>query len=190
MEVKAPKVLLELRPSLIHNGGVGVFAVTNMRAGQYIAEGIEESDYEFLVPWQRLGEFDEDLQRKIHDFCIGTPEGFIPPENLDFNRLTIEWFFNHSCDGNVGFGDAGNFITRRAIRKGEELTYDYGLAESNPAFRMKCMCGSKHCRQVITGDDWKDPAFHKANAKFMLPRLRRLRPAAQPTQPPGTPLHP
>jgi hypothetical protein len=189
MGTAAPKVLIELCPSHIHTGGIGVFAVANMRAGQYIAEGIEESDYELLVPWRRLGEFDEDIRRKIHDFCIGTPEGFIPPENLDFNKLTIEWFFNHSCDGSLGFDDAGNFIARRAIRKGEELAYDYGLAESNPAFRMKCTCGSKHCRHVITGGDWRNSAFRKANLKFMLPRLRRL-PERLPTQPSGTPAHP
>lgn len=190
MVTVVPKVLMELRPSLIDDGGVGVFAVSNLRAGHYIADGVEESDYERLVFWRRLGEFDEDVQRKIHDFCIGTQEGFIPPENLDFNGLTIEWFFNHSCEGNVGFDDAGNFIARRAIRKGEELAYDYGLAESNPAFRMKCTCGSKHCRHVVTGDDWKDPAFRKANAKFMLPRLRRPRPSARPVQPAGAPLPP
>lgn len=186
----APKVLLELRPSLIDAGGVGVFAVTHVRAGRQVAEGVGESDYDLLVPWQRLGEFDEEVRRKIHDFCIGTPEGFIPPENLDFNKLTIEWFFNHSCEGNVGFDGAGNFIARRTIKKSEELAYDYGLAESNPAFRMRCTCGSKHCRQIITGDDWKGPAFRKVNARFMLPRLRRPRLVTQPEHPANAPLHP
>ncbi len=111
------------------------------------------------------------------DFCIGTPEGFIPPENLDFNRLSIEWYLNHSCEGNCGFNDNGDFVAIREIESGEELTYDYGLAESNPNFRMMCACGSKSCRKLITGNDWKDEEFQAKNQDHMLPRLRRFVPA-------------
>lgn len=105
--------------------------------------------------------------------CIGAPEGFIPPDKLDFNTLSIEWYLNHSCEGNVGFNDDGDFVARRHIEKSEELTYDYTLAESNPRFRMECKCGSGGCRRIITGNDWKDPAFRAKNLDYMLPRLRR-----------------
>ena len=172
MRIAIPKVLIELSPSSI--AGVGVFAATSMREGQRIAEGISDYDYRRLISWTHLPEYDADVRAKIDAFCIGTPEGFIPPDDLDFNRLSIEWYLNHSCDGNVGFDDDGDFVARRRVAKGDELTYDYGLAESNPRFRMVCACGSSNCRGVVTGNDWKDPVFRERNLNYMLPRLRRV----------------
>jgi SET domain len=113
------------------------------------------------------------LRRQTMEFCIGTPDGFIPPATLDFNQLSVEWYLNHSCDPNIGFDDNGDFIAIRDIAKGLELAYDYGFAESNPAFCMACICGSVQCRRTITGDDWKAPAFRARFRDYMLPRLRR-----------------
>jgi SET domain-containing protein len=163
-------VLIELRPSKID--GTGVYAVPSLRRDMTVAEGITERDFENLIPWERIRALDSEVRKKIDAFCIGTPEGFIPPEDLDFNKLTIEWYLNHSCDGNVGFNPMGDFVARRKIEKGEELTYDYGLAESNPRFRMKCRCGAPNCRKIISGNDWRDPAFREKNLEYMLPRLR------------------
>lgn len=170
-----PRVLIELRPSNVDEGGVGVFAVCGFRKGEKVADGIkEEEDYRDLVPWTSLESYGADVRKKILDFCVGTPEGFIPPEDLDFNRLSIEWYLNHSCEGNCGFDDEGDFVAIRDIKKGEELTYDYGLVESNPNFNMKCNCRSKTCRRTITGNDWKGESFWARNREHMLPRLRRL----------------
>lgn len=171
MRVVFPKVVIELNSSAID--GVGVFAVAGFEERRRIAEGIHEAEYRRLIPWADFAEYDDALQEKINAFCIGTPDGFIPPDKLDFNRLTVEWYLNHSCDGNVGFDERGDFIARHRIRKGEELTYDYGLAESNPRFRMRCKCGASNCRAIITGNDWKDSEFRERNLAFMLPRLRR-----------------
>jgi len=85
--IEYPRVLIELRPSLID--GVGVFAVNTIASDQRIAEGIGDKDYDRIVSWERFSEFDEEAQEKIDAFCIGTPDGFIPPEDLDFNRLSI-----------------------------------------------------------------------------------------------------
>ena len=163
-------VIIECRPSKID--GVGVFAVRQISKGQTIAEGVNKKDYDDLVPWEKIKSLDQDIKKKINDFCLGTPEGFLPPEDNDFNKLSIEWYMNHSCNGNVGFNKNGEFAAARDIEKGEELTYDYGLAESNPKFSMKCKCESSNCRHLITGNDWKDPAFRKKNLNHMLPKLR------------------
>ena len=168
-----PRVLIEIRPSRVDQGGVGVFAVADIVKGEKVADGIREEDYADLVPWEGFEGYDADVRRKVRDFCIGTPEGFIPPEGLDFNKLSIEWYLNHSCEGNCGFNDEGDFIAIREIKRGEELTYDYGLAESNPGFVMECTCGSMSCRKTITGNDWKDTGFRHRNWNHMLPRLRR-----------------
>jgi hypothetical protein len=176
IELSPPGVLIEMRPSNIDRGGVGVFAVASFKRGQKVADGISEEDYQDLIPWARLSSYDADVREKINSFCIGTPEGFIPPENLDFNKLSIEWYLNHSCEGNCGFNEDGDFVAIKEIERGEELAYDYGLAESNPKFTMICTCGSRTCRETITGNDWKDKDFQARNQRHMLPRLRLLIP--------------
>ncbi len=178
MSNRPPEVRIELRPSHIHAGGVGVFAVRAIRKGQKAADGLMEDDFQNLVRWEVFHRYDKELQQKIEAFCIGTPDGFVPPTDLDFNALSIDWYLNHSCDGNCGFNDDGDFIAIKPIEKGEELSYDYALAESNPRFSMGCTCGSKNCRRVITGNDWKDERFIVRNRDHMHPHLRRLIPVA------------
>jgi SET domain-containing protein len=59
-------------------------------------------------------------------------------------------FINHSCDGCLySCGRRGHiiFMSRRRIRVGEELTYDYRVAASGP--RLPCCCGSPKCRGTI-----------------------------------------
>jgi len=171
---RTPKrVRIEMRPSSVHKNGVGVFAASQVSKNGFIASGIYEGDLRSQIPWRLNRRYTQTVQRKVHDFCIGSPKGFIPPEHFDFNSLSIEWYFNHSCDGNVGFNRDGDFVARRDIRRGEELTYDYGLAESYPGFKMDCSCGSPRCRLKITGNDWKNPTFRKRNLDYMLPILRR-----------------
>ena len=172
MRIVPPKVLIELGPSSL--AGIGVFAATTVKVNQRIASGIAASDYRSLIPWANFDSYDAGVREKIMAFCVGTPEGFIPPDKLDFNRLSIEWYLNHSCIGNVGFNEDGDFVARRLIRKGDELTYDYALAESNPRFRMECRCDAVACRRVITGNDWKALEFQEKNRAYMLPRLRRI----------------
>ena len=165
-------MLIELRPSGI--SGIGVFAVQNIQKGQKLADGLYAEDFESLIPWTAFKRLDISIRRKINDFCIGTPTGFVPPNDLDFNKLSIEWYFNHSCEGNVGFNLNGDFIAIENIGKNKELTYDYGIAESNPRFRMRCKCRSKTCRGVITGDDWKKEKVRMEKGTYLLPQLRNI----------------
>jgi hypothetical protein len=172
MVCKLSKVRLEIGVSTI--SGVGLFAVANIREDEELAEGVHDDDFLDIVTWVELEACDEEIRKKVMWFCVGTPNGFIPPENLNFNLLSIDWYMNHSCNGNVGFNDHGNFVARRPIRVGEELTYDYGLVESNPNFKMTCKCGAKNCRGVITGNDWKGEEFQHANTKWIHRRLRMV----------------
>ena len=86
-------VLIEIRSSRIN--GVGLFAVKTIKKGNVIAEGVHESDYKNLVPWQTFDCLDSSIKKKIVDFCIGTSKGFLPPEDYDFNKLSVEWYMNH-----------------------------------------------------------------------------------------------
>ena len=96
-------MLIELKPSGIDKGGVGVFVVSAIKKGKKVAEGIHEEDYKEIIPWTSLKRFSRAVQKKVMDFCIGTPEGFIPIEDMNFNALTVEWYFNHSCNADTRF---------------------------------------------------------------------------------------
>jgi uncharacterized protein len=163
--------IIELKPS--HIQGVGVFAARDLKKGEVIAEGIHEKDYKTLVPWAEFESYDPTLRQRVLDYCIGTPAGFIPPDDFDFNALSIAWYFNHSCDPNLGFNDKGDFTAIVDVPIGQELTYDYGCSDSNPAFLLNCSCGTTRCRHKVTGNDWRDPGFRASHIQYMLPRLRR-----------------
>lgn len=79
---------------------------------------------------------------------------------------SVSRFFNHSCDPNLVivpcFIDTHDprlhslaFFTSRAIKKGEELCFDYlGRDTEDYKFRnkrgsIKCYCGSKNCRGYV-----------------------------------------
>ncbi len=76
---------------------------------------------------------------------------------LDRNRLVDGAFggsgaeyINHCCDPNLGVRRIRGHIllfSRRRIRPGEELTFDYRL---NPkTFRVACHCGAANCRGTL-----------------------------------------
>ena len=59
-------------------------------------------------------------------------------------------YINHSCNANTflrrAYGKV-EFYSKRAIRKGEELTADYG--ETHHDGKLPCRCGAKNCRGYI-----------------------------------------
>jgi SET domain-containing protein len=70
-------------------------------------------------------------------------------------------WFNHSCSPNCEVEDENDRIfieTRRDVRPGEELTYDYNLqlGEPHTAAAKKenpCFCGSRRCRGTLLGKE-------------------------------------
>lgn len=59
-------------------------------------------------------------------------------------------YINHSCDGNLRIKRAHGRIflfSRRKIRAGEELNYDYAVSAEER--KMRCHCGSPKCRGTI-----------------------------------------
>ena len=62
-------------------------------------------------------------------------------------------YLNHSCNPNTARSenkDAFTFIATRNIKKGESITADYALLETDLAWTMKCACHSPNCREKIT----------------------------------------
>ncbi len=74
---------------------------------------------------------------------------------------------NHSCDPNCGVRlndeQAFDFVARRPISAGQELTFDYAMRNFTiDHFPAVCLCGAARCRGAVTG--WKNlPAARKAD---------------------------
>ncbi|HEY5195045.1 MAG TPA: SET domain-containing methyltransferase [Solirubrobacteraceae bacterium] len=86
---------------------------------------------------------------------------------------------NHSCDPNCGVrlndGQAFDFVARRPIGSGQELTFDYAMRNFTiDHFPAMCLCGAARCRGSVTG--WKDlPAKRKADyGELVAPYLRTM----------------
>jgi SET domain-containing protein len=59
-------------------------------------------------------------------------------------------FINHSCAPNTYIRctpERAEFYALRKIRKGEELTADYGETQHNG--KLRCRCGARNCRGAI-----------------------------------------
>jgi uncharacterized protein len=69
--------------------------------------------------------------------------------DASINRNELS-YINHSCNPNTYLRRAYKkveFYSKRAIKKGEELTADYG--ETHHDGKLPCRCGAKNCRGFI-----------------------------------------
>jgi uncharacterized protein len=99
------------------------------------------------------------------DFSLGS---------LMHEPVTPDEFMNHSCDPNVWLQDAVTLIVRRTILAGEELTIDYALWEADPEWSMPCQCGSRLCRGMNTGEDWRRADLQVRYQDHFSPYVTRL----------------
>ena len=135
-----------VRNSSIH--GRGVFATVPIKRGQLIIEYKGQR-----TSWdEALARPDSDPDDSAHTFLFQLDDGRVIDARVRGNAA--RWI-NHSCTPNcVTHEDdrARVFIeARRAIRQGEELTYDYRLTVEGRLTRREraqyaCRCGTSKCR--------------------------------------------
>jgi len=137
-----------VRRSGIH--GRGVFARLSMKEDEtvieYKGEIISEAEIERRYP--------EIMDGLNHTFVFGVEFDY----NIDGgSKGNAARWFNHSCQPNCDTYEENRRIfvrAARAIRPGEELTYDYAIEAGEPLTaavkaRWPCWCGSKKCRGTV-----------------------------------------
>lgn len=82
-------------------------------------------------------------------------------------------YINHSCDPNAGIRGQVSLVAMRPIAPGEEITFDYAMADSTPYDEFACACGSALCRGRVTGDDWKRPELWERYTGYFSAYLQR-----------------
>lgn len=143
---------IEVRESEIH--GTGVFASTKVPKGkkviEYIGEKITKKESArrsiALIEKNQGSQTDGAVYifevNKRHDI-----DGNIPENTARF--------INHSCEPNCEPDVIKNrvwLISTRKIKKGEELSYNYGF-DLEDYEEHKCRCGAKECIGYITAED-------------------------------------
>lgn len=132
-----PRVALEVRRSSID--GKGVFAGSPIHARQKIGD--------FSGELISQGEGRRRARRRRRIAIVEVDGG----KAIDAARYGNEFrYINHSCAPNTYIRIVGTrveFYALRPIRRGEELTCDYG--ESHHEGRRRCRCGSRECRRFI-----------------------------------------
>lgn len=139
-----------VRKSGIH--GKGVFALVDIPKGVRLIEYLGE----------RMTH--EEADRRYGDLHDGSAHTMLFAANDEVVIDATQWgssarWINHSCGPNCeAIEDEGRvFIeTKRAIRAGEELGYDYELiVEGRQTEKLKrehaCFCGSRKCRGTMLG---------------------------------------
>ncbi|PIY60340.1 hypothetical protein COY95_02285 [Candidatus Woesearchaeota archaeon CG_4_10_14_0_8_um_filter_47_5] len=118
--------------------GRGLFAAREIKKGERILQFIGP-----LVTGSQEKELDMDKYGKLlgNALQIGKDK-YIYLE--DPGRIV-----NHSCNPNAGIKNDVELIAIKAIKKGEEIRYDYSCTMDEDSWTMKCSCTGKNCRKTI-----------------------------------------
>jgi len=114
-------VFTRIRPS--SRGGVGVFAIKDIRKGTDLFYG--DDDEIVWVDRAKVRRLPREVRRLYEDFCVIRDKGRTYGCPTSFNRLTVSWYLNSSSNPNVSCDNDYRFFAARNIKAGEELTVDY-----------------------------------------------------------------
>jgi hypothetical protein len=132
-------VYTRLGPSKIHKGGVGVFAIKDIKKRTPLFKNdIEETQ------WVEASEFRRTpiaIRRLYRDFSVFKREAALFGCPTNFNRLTVSWYINKpgsSKRPNVRCDENYNFYALQNIKAGDEVTVDYSkYSDALPDWLMK-----------------------------------------------------
>ncbi|MDP9249532.1 MAG: SET domain-containing protein [bacterium] len=74
-------------------------------------------------------------------------------------------FINHSCRPNAAIKGKLQVIALRNIKKGEEVTFDYSMSETDIFWHIKCNCRHKNCRRIIRSIQFLPKNVFKKNLR-------------------------
>ncbi len=159
-----------VRNSRIH--GKGVFAAKDIPKGTKIIEYVGE----WLTKKQAEKRADEQLEKAAKNKEVGAVYLFELNKRYDIDGF-FKWntarLINHSCNPNAETDVTKGHIwitALRDIKKGEEISYDYGYDFENWADH-PCQCGSENCVGfIVSQKHWKKLKRITTSAKPSIPR--------------------
>ena len=139
----------------IKNYGKGVFAVENIKKDEVLAV--------FGGYVSKISD-EEKIPKDFNDNGIQISENLVLGIK-NKKELELASYFNHSCNPNAGIKGQIFLVAMKDIGKNDQINFDYAMclhkADGAKKFEMRCLCGDKDCRGIITEDDWKLPQLQK-----------------------------
>ena len=156
--------LYRIKKSNIDNKGRGLYATKNIKEGTKIIDYIGK-----IITNKQVEQSDKyDNKKPIYLFTLN-------------NRFTLDCDFsnnvagivNHSCDANAQYDVKGLKVwitASRNIKKGEEITCDYGFSFDKQDYRQfPCKCRAKNCCGYII----REESRWRLNKKFAMSHKKK-----------------
>ena len=129
----------------------GLYANCNIKRGTKIIE------YKGKLVTVKNSEKDPKFDNSKAIYLFGINKKYDLDGNFSFNTARL---INHSCEPNCEvFGEGLKvwIFAMKNIKKGEELSYDYGFSFDQDYKNYPCNCGSKNCAGYIIreGSRWR-----------------------------------
>ena len=142
------------------NKGKGVFALKNFKKDEFILHIDGE-----VVETNNPSSFSKEIQDHWFPFDKkGNKHKYLLPKS--------PWkYMNHSCNPNTGIKNNRDYVAMRPIKKGEEIVTDYAMNNIDD-WTMKCKCGSKNCRKIISTFDVLDDKTKKKYLSYVIDYIR------------------
>ncbi len=156
--------------------GQGVFAVRDIKKGEHVIK----CDLTKLETYT-VKELAKHPQAKSDHWDEAGRGKWV----LDYSPAS---YINHSCDPNCYTKyyslKKKHIVAMRAIKKGGEITVDYSTGAiygfdkktkvTSGGWAMKCKCGSKNCRKLVTSDFFTLPKYlQQKYGKNLPPSIKR-----------------
>ncbi len=122
--------------------GLGLFAKQEIPKGEVVAAWGGR-----VTTKKEISKLPKDIG---FNYALELYPGFYLAER-SISELDSADFINHSCSSNCTIKERFIMITKRSIKKGEELTADFSN-HTNKGGKFMCNCGSKNCKKVIYFD--------------------------------------
>ena len=156
--------LYRIKKSDIDKKGKGLYATKDIKEGTKIINYIGK-----LITKKQTEESDKyDNSKPIYLFTVNKRYDL----DGDFSWNTAR-LINHSCDNNCDYDGKGLKLWVKAIRdikKGEELTCDYGFGYDENYKQFPCKCKSKNCCGYIV----RSESRWRINKKFAMSNKNKL----------------
>ena len=126
-------------------------------ANQDIKQGTRIIEYKGKIITNRQSEEDSKFDNEKAIYLFNINKKYDLDGDFKFNTARL---INHSCDPNCEVFGSGLKVwvyAMKNIKKGEELSYDYGFNYDKDYKNFPCKCGSKKCAGYIVreGSRWR-----------------------------------
>jgi|TARA_B100001540_G_scaffold317586_1_gene351412 SET domain-containing protein len=157
--------LYKIKKTNIDKKGLGLYAAQNIKKGTKIINYIGK----IITKKQTEQSQKYDNAKPIYLFNLNNRYDLDGDYSFNTARL-----INHSCSNNCEYDGKGLKLWVTAIRdikKGEELTCDYGFSYDEDYKQFPCNCGSKNCCGYIV----RAESRWRINKKFSLGYQKNIR---------------